>query len=101
MRGDGPSAHCGCVRRAISCLVSLNLCVAAAGCSDSKPQAASSSSQAQDPVSRLPDVVETLEPSVVTILTSYGLGSGVVFDSNGTIVTDNHVVAGPTPVGVA
>jgi putative serine protease PepD len=37
-------------------------------------------------------VVKTVSPSVVQIETSVGLGSGVVFDSNGHIVTNAHVV---------
>jgi S1-C subfamily serine protease len=39
-------------------------------------------------------VVHELSPSVVQIQTSSGLGSGIVFDSNGDIVTNNHVVGG-------
>jgi putative serine protease PepD len=39
-------------------------------------------------------VVHRLSPSVVQIQTSQGLGSGVVFDSDGDIVTNNHVVEG-------
>jgi S1-C subfamily serine protease len=37
-------------------------------------------------------VVHELSPSVVQIQTPQGLGSGVVFDSNGDIVTNNHVL---------
>jgi S1-C subfamily serine protease len=40
----------------------------------------------------VPGVVKNVEPSVVTILTPVGLGSGVVYRSDGTIVTDAHVV---------
>jgi S1-C subfamily serine protease len=39
-------------------------------------------------------VVRKVGPSVVLIRTSQGLGSGVVFDAKGDIVTNNHVVAG-------
>jgi S1-C subfamily serine protease len=39
-------------------------------------------------------VVHELSPSVVQIQTPSGLGSGVVFDSAGDIVTNNHVVGG-------
>ncbi|HEU5213963.1 MAG TPA: trypsin-like peptidase domain-containing protein [Gaiellaceae bacterium] len=39
-------------------------------------------------------VVHELSPSVVQIQTPDGLGSGVVFDSKGDIVTNNHVVGG-------
>ena len=45
-------------------------------------------------------VVHELSPSVVQIQTGSGLGSGVVFDSNGDIVTNNHVVAGGEPFTV-
>jgi S1-C subfamily serine protease len=40
----------------------------------------------------VPGVVKDVEPSVVTITTAIGLGSGVVYHSDGTIVTDAHVV---------
>jgi len=39
-------------------------------------------------------VVHELSPSVVQIQDPSGLGSGIVFDSNGDIVTNNHVVGG-------
>ena len=42
-------------------------------------------------------VVHELSPSVVQIQSPGGLGSGVVFDANGDIVTNNHVVAGGGP----
>jgi S1-C subfamily serine protease len=41
-------------------------------------------------------VVNTVTPSVVQISTDTGLGSGIVFDSKGDIVTNNHVVEGAT-----
>lgn len=40
----------------------------------------------------VPGIVREVEPSVVTIRTKIGLGSGVVYHSDGTIVTDAHVV---------
>ena len=40
------------------------------------------------------DVVQSVSPSVVQIEDATGLGSGVVFDASGDIVTNNHVVAG-------
>jgi S1-C subfamily serine protease len=46
-------------------------------------------------------VVDQLSPSVVQIQTGSGLGSGVVFDSTGDIVTNNHVVGnGGGPITV-
>jgi len=40
----------------------------------------------------VPGVVKDVEPSVVTIRTDIGLGSGVIYRSDGSIVTDAHVV---------
>ena len=45
-------------------------------------------------------VVHELSPSVVQIQTPSGLGSGVVFDTAGDIVTNNHVVEGGGPYTV-
>jgi putative serine protease PepD len=42
------------------------------------------------------DVVQAIGPSVVVIETSDALGSGVVFDANGDIVTNAHVTEGET-----
>jgi serine protease DegQ len=49
----------------------------------------------------LPALVRRLEPSVVTVLTDRGLGSGIVYKADGTIVTNAHVVAGVQDVTVA
>jgi S1-C subfamily serine protease len=45
-------------------------------------------------------VVNQVSPSVVVIETPTSLGSGIVFDSKGDIVTNNHVVAGSTALTV-
>jgi serine protease DegQ len=49
----------------------------------------------------LPALVRQVEPSVVTVLTESGLGSGIVYKADGTIVTNAHVVAGIQDVIVA
>jgi S1-C subfamily serine protease len=41
-------------------------------------------------------VINKVRPSVVEITTDQGLGSGVVFDNKGNIVTNDHVVRGAT-----
>ena len=41
-------------------------------------------------------VVQSVSPSVVQIEDQQGLGSGIVFDSRGDIVTNNHVIKGGT-----
>jgi putative serine protease PepD len=45
-------------------------------------------------------VVGRVSPSVVVIETTSGLGSGIVFDAKGDIVTNNHVVVGNTKFSV-
>jgi S1-C subfamily serine protease len=45
-------------------------------------------------------VVKETQPEVGQIETDRGLGSGVIFDSNGDIVTNAHVVAGATTIRV-
>jgi serine protease DegQ len=49
----------------------------------------------------LPDLVRRLEPSVVTVLTQAGGGSGVVYREDGLVVTNEHVVRGNQRVQVA
>lgn len=45
-------------------------------------------------------VIAAVEPTVVQISTRQGLGSGIVFDSHGDIVTNAHVIAGGGPYSV-
>jgi putative serine protease PepD len=52
---------------------------------------------AEEPVAA---VAEALGPSVVKIQTQDGLGSGVVYDESGLILTNAHVIAGSTAVQV-
>jgi S1-C subfamily serine protease len=42
------------------------------------------------------DAINKIRPSVVEITTDTGLGSGVVYDTKGNIVTNDHVVRGAT-----
>ncbi|MCU1429013.1 MAG: signal protein [Actinomycetia bacterium] len=96
-------------RRRITVVVALTVMVA--GCSSSASNkaasptinAATSSTTAAPPPAQpgIPAIVQKVSPSVVTIITNTGLGSGVVWSSDGTIVTDNHVVAGASQVEVA
>ncbi len=56
------------------------------------PATSSGSADAPRGLPAVPGIVKQLQPSVVTIRTKIGLGSGVVYKSNGVIVTDAHVV---------
>jgi S1-C subfamily serine protease len=92
-------------------VVMLALVVAVAGCTgvEREPAAASpppriagsSSGQPSGAFGQIPDVVSKVQTSVVTIITSKGLGSGVVWSADGVIVTDEHVVSGSKQVEVA
>jgi putative serine protease PepD len=56
----------------------------------------SASDQAVALQDRMVSVIKQVSPSVVEISTSSGLGSGVVYDTKGDIVTNEHVVDGST-----
>jgi putative serine protease PepD len=58
--------------------------------------ASSASPSAQALQSSYIDVVNKVRPSVVEITTDTGLGSGVIYDNKGNIVTNDHVVRGAT-----
>jgi S1-C subfamily serine protease len=45
-------------------------------------------------------VVATVSPSVVLITTDVGLGSGIIYNSGGDIVTNDHVIAGTSALAV-
>jgi putative serine protease PepD len=64
------------------------------------PVAAKSGNAALATQQQFEDVIKAVAPSVVQVQTSTGLGSGVVFDGSGNIVTNAHVVAGATKYDV-
>ena len=65
------------------------------------PTVASAGEVAPSLQSGIPDIVEEVEPSVVTVLGTSGLGSGVVYAADGIIVTNAHVVEGSDRLAVA
>src|SRR5258705_8389667 len=77
---------------------------AAAGAATAGPQTAGPETASRPPGATAPrsgagsyaDVVRQVLPSVVLIRTPSGLGSGVVLDGRGNIVTNAHVAAGAT-----
>ncbi|HVC40898.1 MAG TPA: trypsin-like peptidase domain-containing protein [Candidatus Saccharimonadales bacterium] len=92
-------------------LLIVSLIAACAGQDGSSPSARSSltpgpsagaplSSAAADLQRAFVAVVDRVRPSVVQIQTNSGLGSGVVVDGNGDVVTNNHVVSGATTIEV-
>jgi S1-C subfamily serine protease len=94
----GRSGH-SLPRRALWALaVLVTAAVVLAGCASAESGAAASSPGTRVAPSalalqqQLVQVVKQVSPAVVLIRTSEGLGSGVVFDAQGDVVTDNHVV---------
>jgi S1-C subfamily serine protease len=63
----------------------------------SKPSASPSATTLEQ---RYTQIVKRVGPSVVLIQTSQALGSGIIFDSAGDVVTNNHVVAGASNLEV-
>ena len=54
-----------------------------------------------DPFAPVVDIVKQAQPSVVTVLTDNGLGSGIIYSADGRIVTNNHVIASGSTYTVA
>jgi len=108
---DLPRAgQCGAVKRIAMLIIAAALPVLAS-CSDGSSSGSSSGatsaveqSATQNVALRLQrtfeEVVKNVSPAVVQIETDHGLGSGEVFDSDGDVVTNNHVVEGATKVAV-
>lgn len=69
-----------------------------AGCGASAP---TTSTPSAGPAVDLPALVRQVEASVVTVLTGSGVGSGIVYKTDGTVVTNAHVVEGARQVSVA
>ncbi|MDQ1478662.1 MAG: hypothetical protein QOE62_3891 [Actinomycetota bacterium] len=83
-------------------VTALILCLAA--CSSSARRASSTTTTASSisafSLTQLPDLVARAEPSVVTVVTNQGEGSGIIWSSDGTIVTNNHVIANANSIAV-
>lgn len=91
------SVHAPGRRRAWTGALGAGLLVFGSACTGSAPTPASQSastggSSSTGDLSAVPGIVREVEPSVVTIATSDGVGSGVVYRTDGIIVTDAHVV---------
>jgi putative serine protease PepD len=84
-------------RRALASSALLVACLAVfAGCGNSSSSSSATNTSASDGATAVQnqfvDVVGQVSPQVVQILTNAGLGSGIVDNSNGDIVTNAHVV---------
>jgi S1-C subfamily serine protease len=79
----------------VLCVVAIVLALVALTARDSQ-QSATAASPPAGPSDGFAQVVQAAAPSVVQIRSARGLGSGIVFDGAGHIVTNAHVVAGST-----
>jgi serine protease DegQ len=86
------------VRRTALAIVVVALL--AGGCGSSHTSSSSGPTGPRDDWSHIPQIARRLQPSIVTIRTQQGLGSGVVFTKDGVIATDAHVVGTNTSVQV-
>ena len=98
-----------------SLTVALGLAIGAAACSSNSSRAAQGTTtstsasttttppatgSAQAVQNQFVSVVDKVRPSIVLISTTSGLGSGVVYDTKGDIVTNAHVVGDATQFSV-
>ncbi len=113
--GTGSGQRGSASRRLATTSALAALAVLVAGCTTTPPweDAGPSVATASGPASQalpgtgtgnleqVPGVADKLAPSVVTVLVSGGLGSGVVYSADGLILTNEHVVRGNSQVQVA
>jgi S1-C subfamily serine protease len=66
----------------------------------SPPVALAQSAQVGDLQSAIESVSQKVGPAVVEIRTDQGLGSGVIYDASGLILTNGHVVEGANTINV-
>jgi serine protease DegQ len=104
--GDpGPRAGSVAAVRGVSAALVAALIVAGCQGGDDKRAATTAttstvSSSSSDTFGRIPSVVKKVQPSVASILTPEGQGSGVVYRSDGFVVTNRHVVGNSASVVV-
>jgi serine protease DegQ len=83
--------------------IALALSVAACSSGSSNASSAATTSTTSTPpftLDQMPSLVAQVEPTVVTVITNLGEGSGIIWSANGTIVTNNHVIANATSITV-
>ena len=95
------------VPRIVSAMSLMTLLVAGCGGSSNAPSRTTTTTPTGSPMpsatsleQRFVSVVRETQPSVAQIQTDQGLGSGVIFDAGGDIVTNEHVIAGASSMRV-
>jgi S1-C subfamily serine protease len=82
--------HLAVAAAALACLAAL------AGCAGARRTTATPAAPVATLQSRFVSTVSAVSPTVVLIRTPQALGSGIVFDHRGDVVTNAHVVNGAT-----
>ena len=77
-------------------VLALAGCTSSGGSSSSSSSTSSATSGGASLQTNYENVISSVMPSVVEITSPGSLGSGVVLDTKGDIVTNNHVIAGST-----
>ncbi|MDQ1459224.1 MAG: hypothetical protein QOI08_708, partial [Actinomycetota bacterium] len=85
---------------AVSLVLSLAACSSTARSASSATTTTTASSAPALNLDQLPGLVARAQPTVVTVVTNLGEGSGIIWSSDGTIVTNNHVIANATSIAV-
>ena len=99
-RIPSPRRRSGGRPRLLLAVAALVAAVVLAGCSTTTASSSAATPAVEVSPSALAlqqqfvQVVKQVSPSVVLIQTSQGLGSGIVFDATGNVVTNAHVVEG-------
>src|SRR6201996_8673381 len=97
--GRGPRSLCARAGAVLAAVVALAGCGGSGHSTQTRAapatQTASSAQSGADALQQqFVEVVRAVEPEVVQIQTNTGLGSGIVFDGRGDVVTNAHVVTG-------
>jgi putative serine protease PepD len=99
-RARGPAAPVRARQAALGIAVLAAVFVATACTPDATSTTSATAGSAPGLQNAFVDTVRAVQPSVVEIQTPAGLGSGVIFDYAGDVVTNNHVVGNATTISV-
>ena len=95
--------------------IALSAALGACGSATQQPPASATAqsppaaTQSADSFARIPEIVQKAQPSIVTVFSergdggagpSQGVGSGVIYRSDGIILTNHHVVADASRIEV-